>query len=216
MAFSTINQSDIEWALDSVNLPGTGAENKIEPTPTLKSVGVDFEQELTAEELNWMFYKYYKAFEELESRTVVAGQLPIGSVYTNTVDSRNPNIILGYGTWNSLAGRVLVGAGTWTDDRGESKTLTAGSSMGEYQHVQTESELVPHRHLVVNGSSTQANLDNSSQSLARRHPGDGDPSYTATGSTSEPDRGRTSQVGLGQPANNMQPTLVAYMWERVG
>lgn len=47
------------------------------------------------------------------------------------------------------AGRVIVGAGTSTDARSESKTFVAGNSGGEYRHVQTEAELASHRHLLM-------------------------------------------------------------------
>ena len=47
------------------------------------------------------------------------------------------------------AGRTIVGAGTNTDTRSESKTFVTGDSGGEYRHVQTEAELASHRHLLM-------------------------------------------------------------------
>jgi len=37
------------------------------------------------------------------------GQLPVGSIYINKTDPTNPATLLGYGTWQSLEGFVLVG-----------------------------------------------------------------------------------------------------------
>lgn len=53
---------------------------------------------------------------------------------------------LGFGTWSRISGRVLLGAGTASDSRGESKTFTAGQTAGEFQHVLTEAEMPSHSH----------------------------------------------------------------------
>lgn len=195
MAFSL---AELEWAINDVTLPNANGPNKIEPTAALKNTGFDWEQEPTAEEMNWMFFKIYKALEDLNSRTVTAGQLPVGSVYTNMSDSRNPAIILGYGTWTSKAGVAVIGAGTYTDSRGEEVVFTAGDIGGEYNTVLTIDQIPAHQHtLTLAGRGA----DNASGS-----------GYWHDSGTSKSKT--TSSVGGNQPHNNMMPYEVGYMWVR--
>jgi hypothetical protein len=193
-----IDLTELEWAINDVTLPNANGPNKIEPVAGLKTSGVDWEQLLNAEELNWMFYKLYKAIEDLDSRTIVAGQLPIGSVYTNKTDSRNPGVILGYGTWTSLAGLTLIGAGNYTDSRGEARTFTAGNVHGTYKHPLTTSELPSHTHFPAG--------------TYNRIGGNQGPDW----SSGDNDGVNVTEGGAGgnQPHENMQPSLVCYMWER--
>lgn len=191
-----IDLTELEWAINDVTLPNANGPNKIEPVAGLKTSGVDWEQFLNAEELNWMFFKIYKAIEDLDSRTVVAGQLPIGSIYSNYSDNRNPGVILGYGTWVSMAGTVVVGAGTFTDVNGEARTFTAGTSDGEYRHTLTISEMPTHAH-----GESPLRFNDSDRGLGNF-------------SNFSVDNATTIAVGGGQPHNNMQPYTVCYMWRR--
>ena len=78
------------------------------------------------------------ALKELITTTVNAGittalekVFPVGSIYTSLTDSRNPNTILGFGTWTAIeAGTTLISAGTVTDEDGTSRTYTAGETYG--------------------------------------------------------------------------------------
>lgn len=194
MAFTSINLSDLEWALTSTDLPGTGGANRLEPSSGLKTVGVDFEEFINCEEVNWMFYKIYKALEELDSRTVVAGQLPVGSIYTNVSSSVNPATLLGYGTWTPVAGRAIIGAGTITDARGETKTFTAGETGGEVNHVLTIAEMPSHNHTGV------ARWDGAN--------------VIGEANDNEGNQSASDYTGGNQPHNNMMPYQVAYMWQR--
>ena len=195
----TIDLTELELAVNTVTLPTSGGTNKLEPSTALKANGWDWKEKPSAENFNWLFYKIYKAIEDLDARTVIAGQLPVGSYYWNETDSRNPAILLGYGTWVARAGRTMVGAGTYTDSRGETKTFVAGQSGGEFQHVLTETELAPHTHPI----KTNGNNNDDGPRVSR---GDGNnENFSAT----------TDSAGGGQPHNNMQPYIVAYCWVRV-
>lgn len=71
---------------------------------------------------------------------------PVGSIYLS-VDTRNPNAIFGFGTWIPFAeGRVLIGAGTGTDSRGEARPFALNQTGGAYQHVLTVAEMAAHDH----------------------------------------------------------------------
>lgn len=195
MAFSL---SELEWAVNDVTLPNANGPNKIEPSAALKNTGFDWEQEPTAEEMNWMFFKIYKALEDLNSRTVTAGQLPVGSVYTNMTDPRNPAIILGYGTWEPKAGVAIIGAGFHVDSRGQGLSFTAGDTGGEYNHVLTVTEIPTHSHVLA---LMGRGADNASGSGYWHDSGS---AKTTT----------TRSAGGNQPHNNMMPYEVGYMWVR--
>lgn len=196
MAFSL---AELEWAINDVTLPNANGPNKIEPTAALKNTGFDWEQEPTAEEMNWMFFKIYKALEDLNSRTVTAGQLPVGSVYTNRTDSRNPAIILGYGTWQAVEGLALIGAGSYTDENGETRNFTANTITGEYSHVLTIDEMPTHKHF----PDGTYNRRGGNQAIDWTLPGNNGTNVTE------------SHQGGNQPHNNVMPSLVVYMWERI-
>ena len=195
----TINTDELKWAINDVNLPGTGNPNKDEPSTTIKTVGLDFQEFPAAEDINWMFSKIYDAIVDLDSRTINAGQLPVGSLYMNEDDDRNPAILLGYGTWESKAGTAIIGAGTYTDSRGETKTFIAGTEGGEYNHQLTVPELPPHTHEVPVWYSTDS--VNSGK--------------LGSGRTQQYATTPTSSTGSGQSHENMMPYTVAYVWKRI-
>ena len=76
---------------------------------------------------------------------------PVGSLYITT-DSRNPNTILGVGTWQSFgAGRTLVGY-----NASETEFNTIEKTGGEKTHTLTSTEMPSHGHSVsVNSTSTE-------------------------------------------------------------
>lgn len=136
---------------------------------------------------------------------------PVGSLFLSTV-STNPATLLGYGTWVAYGeGRVLVGAGTHTDDRGQSKTFTAGSTEGEYKHALTSAENGPHNHLggigdegtngFIYGGTTSGVPGSATQNMSKDA---SVPTY----------QGYTSTSGSGTAHNNIQPCIACYMWHR--
>lgn len=71
---------------------------------------------------------------------------PIGSIFM-TVDSRDPSVILGFGTWEKFAaGRVLVGTGTTTDINNDTRTVVNEARGGAYTVKLTETQLPAHTH----------------------------------------------------------------------
>lgn len=120
---------------------------------------------------------------------------PIGCIYVSTV-STNPSTLFGFGTWEAFGeGRVLVGkasSGTFA---------TAGATMGEEAHTLTVAEMPSHSH-----TKTVIPKDN-----VWAAPNEGwNYSYTS-GTTYQHS---TDATGGGGSHNNIQPSIVVYMWKR--
>ena len=104
------------------------------------------------------------ALKTLITTTVNAGitsalqkVFPVGSIYTSLTDSRNPNAILGFGTWEAIpAGRAIVSAGTATetiDGTTTTYTFEAGKTYGEFAHKLTVDELPDPLNRLITGDN---------------------------------------------------------------
>lgn len=73
---------------------------------------------------------------------------PVGSIIMRPTNPGNtiPNGGLGFGTWQKISGRSIIGEGSHTDDRGQTRSFVAGQSEGEYQHKLSTQELPSHSH----------------------------------------------------------------------
>lgn len=130
---------------------------------------------------------------------------PVGSIYMNATDATNPATLLGFGTWQALGtGRMLIGAGSGTDARNETKTFAGGSTGGEYNHVLTVSEMPEHAHQTPQGSTAPSGTTGPIYAS-------GDDETRTTIGSNIPD---SSKVGGGAGHNNLPPYLTVYMWRR--
>ena len=216
------------------NLAGTGQPNKTVPSAALLGLGYDKNQTVMAEHLNYVldniaeWQKFFKdRIDELQAQ-VEQERLPVGSIFEITGVSTNPATLLGYGTWSAFGeGVTLVGVGSHTDDRGENKTWTDGQTEGEYQHVQTESEMPSHTHSVTGSTNTTGahvhNIQLSNSDAANDgneiDSGDeptivGNKSTDSAGDHSHTVTGTANTTGGDNPMNNTQPTLAVYRWKR--
>lgn len=131
---------------------------------------------------------------------------PIGQPYV-TQTNTNPSTILGFGTWERVKGKVLVGL-----DEDDTNFNTIGKTGGETEHVLTENELAEHEHIGLHYGDNEIpvsfkretsnivgyGLDFQSNATI----------YTATNI-------RTNSAGGGEAHNNLQPyRVVGYMWIR--
>jgi len=132
--------------------------------------------------------------------SMLAVVYPVGSIYMNASDSTNPATLFGFGTWVGIGiGRMLIGAGSFTDTRGETRTFALGSSGGTYSHALTAAEMPEHTHDLPQGVTA------------------GPPGPYASGDdmTSQVQGYVPSQsTGGGQAHNNMSPYLTVHMWRR--
>lgn len=149
---------------------------------------------------------------------------PIGSIYISTEET-NPSKLFG-GTWESYGqGKTLIGAGTGTDENGETKTFTANTTGGEYSHKLTIEEMPSHTH-IQNAHVHAVSFDNGTDSLGleggyvdpnksmhlQGHAVAGARSYTLR---ANPTIATNQNTGGSQSHNIMQSYIVTYMWKRI-
>jgi len=162
-------------------------------------------------------------------------QLPVGFVFISTV-ATNPATLLGYGTWNAVgAGRVLVGVGA-------APFNVPGATLGEVSHQLTTPEIPAHTHVQnahghvvtdpthnhtqnafaprilnsgtagtvgVQGASAASNANASNSATTATN------QAAATGVTVNNATAVNQNAGGDGAHNNVQPSLVVYMFERV-
>lgn len=131
------------------------------------------------------------------------GVYEVGSVVFRPT---NPGIAesaggLGFGAWSRISGRVLIGAGTASDSRGESKTFTTGQTAGEYNHQLTTSEMPSHRHKI-----SLLTTDDGGYS--------GGPKFAGSNQSLYDSPVFTDTTGGDAAHNNMQPYRVVDIWIR--
>lgn len=119
---------------------------------------------------------------------------PVGSIYIS-IDPKNLFDIFGFGTWELIKDRFLLGAGD---------IYQAGSTGGEATHTLTISEMPSHTH-----SSAVVSSKEGSQWLA------GAQRVYSSWWDIEWMNDRVGGNGGDQPHNNMPPYLAVYIWKRV-
>lgn len=149
--------------------------------------------------------------------TALQKVFPVGSIYTSVTDSRNPNAILGFGTWESLpAGYGLVAQGTATAEDGSTLTFTAGNKYGEFKHQLTVGELANHIHpyrLFAGTPGTTQTDSKQGKFMATYVTSDQGLSFYC-----EPGKSGEFHIygtGNNEHHNNISPCLAAYVWKRI-
>lgn len=126
----------------------------------------------------------------------------VGDLYLTT-DPNEPSIRLGYGTWQRYAeGRALVGANPTYDNTVPEWVKVGGSKFGTYTHTLTQSEIPSHKHVTQLGDAITS--------------GEGTTISSGGGLIGLFDNQSMQLSGGGdQPHNNVQPSIVIYVWRRV-
>lgn len=139
-----------------------------------------------------------RPFENLK-KEILKMVFTVGSTYI-TQENINPSEFLGFGTWERVKGRVLVGL-----DENDTDFNTIGKIGGEKTHKLTVDEMPAHNHqlFAADGGPTEF------------------PNFTAKdngntgGSVKTGYDSVTNYRGGNQPHNNLQPyQVVGYMWIR--
>lgn len=162
--------------------------------------------------------------EEIENKmTSIENCYPIGSIYLS-VNTTNPNSILGFGTWEQIKDKFLLASGS---------TYTSGKTGGEATHKLTVTEMPSHTHTpgidppgtdTYNQYAFTLNRHYSSTST-QRFTVDKGTGYVVMGANkSATDFGgnndieqalATASTGGSTAHNNMPPYLVVNIWKRV-
>ncbi len=143
---------------------------------------------------------------------------PVGSLYMNASDDRNPNLIFGFGTWVKVSGRFIVGQDSSDTDfdtgaeTGGSKTHNHGGATGDT--ALTIAQMPSHDHMLPEGGADYAVYGAAN----------GQPNVTVedfSSSVTSVKRSLTSDTGGGEAhnhaigsASNLPPYFVAYIWRR--
>ena len=77
---------------------------------------------------------------------------PVGSIYIST-QSTSPATLFGRGTWVAIEGRFLIGVGSATDTRSDTRSFTNGQTGGEWTHVLSTEEMPSHTHQISLGGA---------------------------------------------------------------
>lgn len=76
----------------------------------------------------------------LPSASLIDAIYPVGVIYESD-DPTTPSLVFGRGTWERIAGRMLIGV-----DEGDPDLNAAGKTGGEKSHVLTAAEMPAHNH----------------------------------------------------------------------
>ena len=118
---------------------------------------------------------------------------PVGAIYLS-VNDISPSTLFGFGTWERIEDRFLLGAGS---------TYVAGTTGGEASHILTVNEMPSHSHTFLRHQFDRNDDDN------------GTDVYGANNKTLPQVNATTDASGGGQAHNNMPPYLTVYIWQRV-
>lgn len=139
-----------------------------------------------------------RSAQEIVNKAILATKealYPVGSTYFNKTNSTNPATLLGFGTWARLEGVVLGGR---SEAGGSPFNVAGGTVIGADTHTLTVAQMPSHNHNVWRS-------------------GDGGGSWTGlAGSPTNIYAGNfaSANTGGGAAHNNIQRTLVGYLWER--
>lgn len=127
-------------------------------------------------------------------------KIKVGDLYTTTVNE-DPFVRLGYGNWTRFAeGRTLVGYSSDPTSATPDWVKVGGNIFGSYGHKLTVSEMPKHNHRqngsTDGGGATGYQIDYNNS-----------PQMQATSVFSE-------DSGGDQPHNNVQPSIVVFIWMR--
>jgi microcystin-dependent protein len=160
--------------------------------------------------------------------TILELVFPVGSVYTSMTNSANPNTILGFGSWTKIEGRILVGHDPNDGDfdvvkgiGGEKAVTLTTNTMPAHTHSISVVSSGLHSHanqgqylgVVATGSPFSNEVPGFQTGTAFGASGRGTP--TTQGGGTHTHTATAGSIGNGAAHNNMQPYIVAYIWQRV-
>ena len=160
----------------------------------------------------------WKKVQQRTIKEVIDIVHPVGSIWETTTTD-DPNVLWSGTTWVKMdAGRVLVSAGTYTEN-GTTYTYNLGDKGGEAKHQITTEELTKHRHIA--SCSTDGLHTHTFTALTpgnNQHEGGSWNGSFKTAKTSEDgEHSHTitvGEAGNSQPHENRMPYIVVNRWKR--
>lgn len=144
--------------------------------------------------------------------SALSSAYPIGSIYINASSSSNPNVLLGFGTWEAFgAGRVLIGFDS-ADALFDTLEETGGSKDAvnvSHTHTATSTVTDP-GHTHTPGSISTANIDSGTSDGASTQSPAPIP-FAFTGVTVAT---TIASAGVSGTNANIQPYITVRMWKR--
>lgn len=135
---------------------------------------------------------------------------PVGSIYNNISVSTNPATLLGFGTWEAITGRVVVGL-----DSGDTAFDTVGETGGSkdaivvsHTHTATVTD-AGHAHTFTRQWGSEGSGGSYVWGINGANTGSQTTSTATTGITVA-----NSTTGSSGTNANLQPYVVAYVWKR--
>ena len=116
---------------------------------------------------------------------------PVGTIYLS-VNDINPTVLFGFGEWEAIKDRFLLGAGD---------LYGGGATGGEETHTLTIDEMPSHLHK-ISSTLMWANKTGDVQAGTKTY-------HERSGKQT------TQPAGGNQPHNNMPPYLAVYIWKRI-
>lgn len=149
-------------------------------------------------EINNLKSKITNGINEINSQVSMMFEsiYPVGSIYMNTSDNTNPGTLFGFGTWEKIEGRFLLGS---------SSSHQIGATGGEETHILTTNELPSHDHTMT------SYYDNAKGAIPDNNGRYSLPYDSGTITRTQ----HTNSTGGGEAHNNMPPFLVVYIWKRI-
>lgn len=164
--------------------------------------------QLASNEIGDLDLMLVRDVSSLEDKKITIGDLkylllklmhPIGSLYFNAEDVRNPADVFGFGVWVAYAeGYAIVGkspTGTFS---------TAGANVGAETHSLTKEQQANMRVFGLDKWNMNTGGSNAGYAFNPAGANNGVSEVWAVG-------GGTT----GQPHNNIQPSIIVYVWRRV-
>lgn len=128
----------------------------------------------------------------------------IGALYFTT-NNVNPNVELGYGTWQKYAeGRAIVGHSGDVTSATPDWAKVGDNIFGSYTHILSVPEMPSHGHVVTTGGVAGGRRG---ETEGGNHTENNNGSGSRVGGTAQP-------TGGGLPHNNVQPSIVVFIWRR--
>jgi hypothetical protein len=157
------------------------------------------------------------AFVAAAVSSVLSSVYPVGSIYTNAVNSTNPATLLGFGTWTAFgAGRVMVGFNA-SDPLFDSAEETGGSKdaiVVSHTHTATSTVTDPGHEHDLEGYGKDGTTFNGWPDLQGRGSFQTTTNGVVSSTTGVTVATTVASAGSSGTNANLQPYITVYMWKR--